>query len=222
MAKGIVFDLDGTLVDTAPDLCAVAAKVLADHGLPPVPVETFVTFVGNGIPKQVERSFRFAGKPLSGAEFDHAVHAFHDYAAQEPVKHSKLYPGVLDMLDSLKADGFVLGICTNKTEDLARHVVGHMGLSEYFASLVGGDTTPKLKPAPEPLLKCASDMGCEISDIIYIGDSEADASTATATKVPFMLFTKGYRKTPVSELAHDIAFDDFSTLPGHIKDIAGA
>ena len=219
MARGIIFDLDGTLIDTAPDLHAISNSVLAAHGHRSLTLETVASFIGNGIPKLVERCFETVGAPISGQELDKAVEMFLDKYAIEPAKLSKFFPDVLETLDMLQAQGYTLGICTNKTERLAKLIVEKMGMEKYFACVAGGDRIKEKKPSPEPLLNCAKEMGCSINNIVYVGDSEIDAATAEAAKVPFVLFTEGYRKVLASDLYHQALYCRFSHLPHVVRHV---
>ena len=219
MTKGIIFDLDGTLVDSAPDLRAIANAMLASYGHAPLTLDTIVSFIGNGIPKLVERCFEAVGAPLEGDALKEAVIWFLKAYAKEPAKYSKLYPGVLETLDKLKEAGFVLGICTNKRESMATLIADQMGLAPYFASIVGGDRVPQLKPAPEPLFECAREMGCDINNVVYVGDSEIDSATARAASVAFILFTEGYRKILASDLYHQALYCKFTHLPHLVRHV---
>ena len=219
MARGIIFDLDGTLIDSAPDLHAISNIVLAAHGHSSLTLDTVASFIGNGIPKLVERCFEAVGSPIQGDDFDKAVEMFLEKYAAEPAKLSKFYPGVLDTLDMLQAQGYTMGICTNKTERLAKLIVEQMGMSKYFACVAGGDRLKEKKPAPEPLWNCAKEMGCTINNIVYVGDSEVDAATAEAAKVPFVLFTEGYRKMLASDLYHQALYCRFSHLPHLVRHV---
>lgn len=219
MAKGIIFDLDGTLIDSAPDLHAISNQVLAAHGHGELPLETVTGFIGNGIPKLVERCFRAVDAPLEGEAFDNAVVMFLEKYSEAPAKYSQFYPGVLETLDKLREQGFVLGVCTNKTERMARLIVDEMGVSSYFACVAGGDRIKEKKPSPHPLINCAKEMGCTEQEIIFVGDSETDAATAENAKVPFILFTEGYRKVLASELYHQALYCRFSHLPHLVRHV---
>ncbi len=212
MNKGIIFDLDGTLIDSAPDLHAIANMVLNAHGHKPLTLETVASFIGNGIPKLVERCFDTAQSPLEGEAFDKAVAMFLEEYAQAPAKYSTLYPGVLEALQELKDKGYKMGICTNKTESMAVLIVNEMGLAPFFDVITGGDRLPQKKPAPEPLINCAKEMGCAPDEYVYIGDSEVDARTAKSAGAPFILFTEGYRKILASDLYHQALYCRFSHL----------
>jgi len=219
MTKGVIFDLDGTLIDSAPDLHAIANAVLAAHGHAPLTLQTITSFIGNGIPKLVERCFETVNNSLEGEAFDNAVIMFLEKYAQAPATNSKLYPNVIETLDDLKKKGFVLGICTNKTEKMSNLIVEKMGLAPYFSCVAGGDRLKEKKPAPEPLINCAREMGCELENIIYVGDSETDSATAKAAGVPFILFTEGYRKILASDLYHQALYCKFSHLPHLIRHV---
>lgn len=205
----IVFDLDGTLVDSAPDLLAAANRVLAAEGASPLDLPTLTQFIGNGVPKLVERFSRARGL----APDDHArlVECFLDFYAEEPAERTRPYPGVVEALDQLATAGHRLGICTNKPEGPAREILAQLGLAGHFGTVVGGDTLPVKKPDPAPLHRSLADL--DAAQAIYVGDSETDALTASAAGMPFLLFTLGYRKSAVEQIAHDHAFDDFARLP---------
>lgn len=217
MGKGVIFDLDGTLVDSAPDLHAIANMVLQNHGHNELDLETVTSFIGNGIPKLVERCFKAVGAPLEGDALESAVEQYLEKYTVEPAKHSQFYPNVQETLKQLKDSGYVIGVCTNKTERLARLIADQMGLMEYVSVVAGGDRLPQKKPAPEPLINCAREMGCDISEIVYVGDSETDAATAEAAGVPFILYTEGYRKVLAENLYHQGLYCKFSHLPKLVR-----
>jgi phosphoglycolate phosphatase len=121
------------------------------------------------------------------------------------------------MLGELKSRGYVLGVCTNKDRDLAMQVLEGMGISGFFSAVVGGDTMPVKKPDSAPLLETIRQLGAR--DTLYVGDSEVDAETALAAKLPFALFTEGYRKSAVSVIPHSFAFSEFSVLAEFVQTV---
>lgn len=214
VARAILFDLDGTLVDSVGDLHAIAVKLLSEHGLPPLPIDTVTGFVGAGIPPLVERVFAASGCPLSGHMLQGAIERYKVLYAAAPAEHTRCYPGVGNALAQLRAKGARLGVCTNKAEAISRSVLEAVGLASHFDVVVGGDTLAVRKPDPEVLRHAARLLGMTIERAIFVGDSEIDAAAASAASVPLLLFTRGYRKAAVEALVHASAFDDFRELPG--------
>ncbi len=208
----IVFDLDGTLIDSAPDIRAAANVMLAAEGAAPLDLETTIGFIGNGIPKFVERAMRLRGLPEAG----HArlTQAMLDAYDREPATLTRLYPGLGAMLPALRESGHRLGVCTNKPLAPTRQILGVFAITELFDVIIGGDTLPVKKPDPAPLEAAYAALGT--GQRLYVGDSEVDAETARRAGVPFALFTRGYRKAAIEDLPHVLAFDDFTTLGSFI------
>ncbi len=215
--NAVIFDLDGTLVDSAPDIHAAANALLRAMGYQPVSFEILCSFVGNGIPKLVERLMRASHIELSEARQKSMTAKFVALYTAKPAVKTTLYPGVTQVLSGLKAQGYALGICTNKDRALALQVLDGMGISDFFSVVTGGDSLPVKKPDPAPLLDCARQLAAR--RVVYVGDSEIDAATAKAAATPFALFTEGYRKTPVATIPHDFAFSEFSALTGFVKTV---
>ncbi|MCV6545993.1 MAG: phosphoglycolate phosphatase [Cohaesibacter sp.] len=221
MSKAIVFDLDGTLIDSVPDLHQASNRLLQDLGAEPVSLQTVRGFVGNGVPKLVERLIKERTLDVKDHAYQEAIQCF--LAHYNTALHDKttLYPGVLDCLTRLQDKGFLLGICTNKPERLSRDIITALGLAPFMDCLIGGDSLAVKKPAIEPLVTAFVQLGVAedalINDAFYVGDSEVDAATAKAAKIAFFLFTKGYRKSPISALPHTAAFDDYALLDGLIE-----
>jgi phosphoglycolate phosphatase len=203
----IIFDLDGTLIDSAPDICAAGNAVLALHGVEPMTLPEATGFIGSGAGILVQRMM--AARGLDPALHPTLLAQFLE-RYETAVHLTTLYPGVMQALDDLSSAGHTLGLCTNKPEAPTRAVLRHFGLTDRFAAVVGGDTLAVRKPDPAPLLACQTALGG--GPTIYVGDSEVDAETAQRAGLPFALFTKGYRKAPVDTLPHAHAFDDFASL----------
>ena len=213
----VVFDLDGTLIDSAPDIRAAANKMLAQQGIAPLDLPTITSFIGNGLPKLVERVMERTGLDLGRHDELTAVTLAHYNAATTEL--TRPYPGVVDALKALQAAGYVLAMCTNKPEAPARAILRELEIEQFFNGVVGGDTLPVKKPNPEPLLHIIDQLGADRA--IYVGDSEVDAETAQRAGVHFALFTQGYRKTPVSEIPHQDRFDHFGDLPALVGTALG-
>lgn len=206
----IIFDLDGTLVHSTPDIQAAVNRMLVAEGAEPLDIATVTGFVGNGLPKLVERVMEHRGLPKS----DHArlAQTTLEFYSAATADLTRPYPGVVAALRSLAAAGHPLGVCTNKPEAAARAVLEALGLLGFFASVVGGDRLATTKPDPAMLHLSIAELGGGVA--IFVGDSEVDAATAEAAGAPFALYTEGYRKTPVAELFHDATFASFADLPG--------
>ena len=205
----IVFDLDGTLIDSAPDIQEAANRMLAEEGRGPLDLATVTSFVGNGLAHLVDLVIRYCDLPaerhqaLTGRVLVH-------YKAVNGAG-TRVYPGVAAALDALAGAGHRMAICTNKLEGPARHVLESLGLIGHFESVIGGDTLPRRKPDPAPLLASFAALGADGG--LFVGDSEVDAETAQRSAVPFLLYTEGYRKTPVDQIENAANFGDFADLP---------
>ncbi len=210
--KAIVFDLDGTLVDSAPDMHHAASRMLAERGLPDVSLAQVVSFIGNGVPKLVERCLDAVGVDADDAFRSEAVARFRSLYADEPTERTRPYPGVADLLEDLRTKGRTLGICTNKPVDLAHEVLQRLGLAPVFDCVVGGGSVAALKPDPAPLSFCLKGLTVPAGDALFVGDSETDAATAKAADVRFALYSGGYRKSPVEAFDGAFVFDDFAAL----------
>lgn len=212
----IVFDLDGTLIDSAPDLRAAVNRMLAGEGIAPIDLATITSFIGNGLPKLVERSLD--AREISQSQFPRLYDEVRDFYNEAPADLTRPYPGLIAVLDALKAAGHRLGVCTNKPEEPARLVLNLLRLEDYFDVVVGGDALEQKKPDPAPLNHAFAALGDGAR--LYVGDSEVDAETAQRAGVTFALFTEGYRKSPVEALPHAHRFADFAALPGIVAEMA--
>jgi phosphoglycolate phosphatase len=205
-----VFDLDGTLIDSAPDIHAAGNATLAAEGFGPLPFDQARGFIGNGARVFVERLERAAtgsSDPARTARMHRRFIAIYEasHARTRP------YPGAEGALRALRAQGWQLALCTNKPEGPARAVLAHFGWSDLFTAVIGGDTLPVIKPDPAPLHAAIAALGG--GPALFVGDSEVDAETARAAGTPFALFTEGYRRRPVAAIPHAAAFADWGGFP---------
>lgn len=207
MSARILFDLDGTLIDSARDIQGIANAALETVGAAPITLEETHAFVGEGIGVFVAKMR--AARGLSDSLQDRLLA---DLVARydDAVTLTVTYPSVPAALAELSRD-HRLGVCTNKLHRPAIAVLRHLGLDHLFGAVTGGDHPLGRKPDPAGLLATFEELGA--GPRIYVGDSEIDAETAHRASVPFFLFTEGYRKRPVDELPHDVAFDAFADLP---------
>lgn len=209
----IVFDLDGTLIDSAPDIHGIANAVLAHEGKPAITLDQARDFIGNGASVFVAKMR--AARNIPDADHDRLLA---DFVARydDAVTLTVPYPGVEVALQALIDAGHTLGICTNKPIRPCKAVLAHLELDTYFQTFWGGDSMPVHKPDPAPL-NAAFDALPDDGPELYVGDSDVDAETAARAMVPFLLYTEGYRKQPVEEMPHSVAFSDFSDLPGIVE-----
>ena len=205
----LIFDLDGTLIDSAPDIHQTSNEVLAAEGLGPLDLPTVRSFIGRGVPHLVGQLLGAHGV----TDPARVARLISDFGAryENAVTLTRPFDGVAAALDALTAQGHVLGICTNKPVAPARAVLRHLGLLDRFAAIIGGDSAPQRKPDPEPLHLAIA--ACGGGPALYVGDSEVDAACATAAAIPLILYTEGYRKTPAEALPHVALFSDFAVLP---------
>lgn len=209
----IAFDLDGTLVDTAPDLTAALNHALAALGRPPVPPESVRSMVGQGARRLVERGLATTGPadavaPLVEAGLGH----FLAHYSANIATLSRPFPGAEAALDRLAGRGAKLAICTNKPQALTHALLEALGWSRRFAAVLGADSRPWRKPDPRHLLDTLAAAGGTQGSAAYVGDSPTDAATAAAAGVPFLLVTFGYCEVPPAELPAAARIDRFADL----------
>ena len=194
--RAVLFDLDGTLIDTLPDLHAAACAMLNDLGRPPLPLESIRAYVGRGIPNLIKRvlanSLHVAEDPNPPPP--EAVASYRRHYARENGRNAKVYPGVLEGLASLRAQGVPLGVVTNKADTFIQPLLEQTRLSGYFEVLVGGDRLPKVKPDPMPLVWACGRLGVSPAETLFIGDSINDALAARAAGCPVFLLPYGYNE----------------------------
>jgi phosphoglycolate phosphatase len=217
----IVFDLDGTLVDTAPDLMNTLNTVLGEEGLPPLPLTAAPMVVGRGVRVMVERGFEVAGEPLDDAHFPRMFDRFIELYIDHCADHSRPFPGATDALDRLEAEGAQLAVCTNKRTDLARAVLDALDLTRRFKAVVGADLAPRPKPDASHLLHTIELAGGDPRRAVMVGDSINDALAARNAKVPLVLVSFGYTDVPPRDMDPDALIDRFDELYDQVLRLAG-
>lgn len=208
----IVFDLDGTLVDTAPDLLASLNHVLSTAGYAPASRDQISYLVGQGARKMLERGLELNNVSLPDSELDSLFDRFLAYYSAHIADHSRPFPGVVSAMDRLKQQGCRFAVCTNKLEALSHTLLDALDLSPFFETVAGRDTFPVCKPHPDHLLKTIEKAGGLAERSVLIGDSKTDIATAKAAQIPVIAVPFGYTDIPVSELAPDIILDHFDGL----------
>lgn len=215
--SGIIFDLDGTLIDSAPEIHAASVTVMQAHGMDPLSFQQVRGFIGNGVGVLISRCIATTDTPETPDLHAAMSRDFHEIY-ESTFGLTTLYPNVEATLRALHADGFRLGLCTNKPEGPTHAVLAHFGLTDLFHACAYGDGPYPRKPDPAPVRHVIDQMPAR--HFLYVGDSEVDAETAENAGLPMALFTPGYRKTPVEDLYHDARFDDFNQLRPIIEAIA--
>jgi len=213
----VIWDLDGTLVDSAPDLATALNAVLDKRGFFTLTTEEVRTMIGNGVPKLVERGFNAVGVRPDQEQLDGLVAMFNKEYRACATNQTRPYPGMVEVLEEIQAMNIPMGICTNKPEAFTRQILEGLGLARFFSSVVGGDTTGARKPDPEPVLACLRGLVAEPALSLMIGDSVHDVHAARAAGITVGVVPWGYRATPVETLGADFVLRDPSGLPGMIR-----
>jgi len=217
VTRSAIFDLDGTLAHTAPDLVGAANDLMAEQGLPPMPVSIAEKTAGFGAKALIRAAFENANEAYDEARVDALFHPFLDRYAMRIADESHLYEGTEAVLDELARDGWLLGICTNKPESLALVLMRALGALDRFGALLGADTLPVRKPDPEHLFQTISQIGGDPARAVMIGDTDTDLKTARAAEIPCILTSFGYSHIPVARLKPDAIVDHFSQIPAALE-----
>jgi phosphoglycolate phosphatase len=217
--QAVVFDLDGTLVDTGPDLTAALNHCLREEGLGPVPLTKVRGMIGHGAVKLLERGLAFHSHNVGEARFNALRQMFLDFYMAHICVYSMPYPGVLEALDSLKSGGTTLGICTNKPVAMSHALIKALDMEEYFAANLGSDSLPMRKPDPQHLLGTLAAMNCDARDAVMVGDSMVDVNTARAANVPIIAVTFGFTDIPAKDFGADALLDHYNELHGALAKV---
>jgi phosphoglycolate phosphatase len=216
--EAVVFDLDGTLIDSAGDIAGALNTALAARGLAPFTVERVKQMIGGGIPKLVERALL-----AHGVSRDALLPLAHDFIrvyGENLTVETKIFAGGLEVLDRLAAEGRKLGICTNKQHDLTVRLLDELGIADYFGVVVGERIGAPKKPDAAPLLAVLSGLGVAAERAVMVGDSAADVGCAHAAGVPCILLSHGYSTVPAHELGADLVIDRLADLHGALTELA--
>jgi len=219
-ALTIVFDLDGTLVDTAPDLIDTLNIVFAREGLPPVDYARARNMIGGGARRMIESGLQFEGRPWSRGEVDRMFGDFIAHYSAHIADRSRPFPGLDGALDQLATRECRLAVCTNKLERLSRLLLDALGLTGRFAAICGQDTFAIQKPDPEILRRTIEAAGGVPELAVMVGDSGTDIATARAAGIPVVAVDFGYSDPPVAQLGPDRLIGHFNELAAAVLELA--
>jgi phosphoglycolate phosphatase len=209
-SSAVIFDLDGTLVDSVGDITTSINGVLTAHHLSSFPVDAILKLVGNGVGVIVERAFHARGVVLSPEQLQGAVAHYESIYSSQLAVSTKVYPGVLDVILELKAKGAGIGVCTNKTEDKAVDIIKGLNLTDYVDVVIGARKGRSPKPSPLPLIEAIGHFGVNAANAVMVGDSEIDVKCARAADVPIIGVTFGYSNIPMRKLAPDATIESYA------------
>jgi phosphoglycolate phosphatase len=216
--RAVIFDLDGTLIDSAPDIASALNEVLGRRDLPPFGLERVKEMIGGGIPMLIRRALEAHG--VEPHDIEPLVTDMISVYATRATALTVLYDGAKDVLDMLKAANIPMAICTNKSQAITEIILRDMRLASYFDAVVGAEAGRPRKPDPEPLAMILRDFGVAPADAVMIGDSGADAGAAKAAGVPLVLASFGYCHSPLESFAPDAIIDGFAELPRTLRTLA--
>ena len=215
-APTIVFDLDGTLIDTAPDLIDTLNVVFEREGLPLVDYDTARNLIGGGARAMIARGIEAEGLVVPPAKLDQLFTDFIAHYTEHVADRSRPFPGLIDALDVLADRGCRFAVCTNKLERLSVLLLEQLKIADRFEAICGQDTFGIQKPDPEILRRTITAAGGRLEYAVMIGDSDTDIRTARAAGVPVIAVDFGYSERPVAEFGPDQIISDFGQLPGAV------
>jgi phosphoglycolate phosphatase len=215
-AKTVVFDLDGTLVDTAPDLINALNFVLEREGLPPVPLHAARNMIGAGARKLIERGLELEGRTVGPEDLARLTGGFIEHYAAHIADFSRPFEGLENALDDLQSSGYRFAVCTNKLEWLSKLLLDRLGLSARFAAICGADTFGVSKPDPAILRETVARAGGQLSSTVMVGDAGPDVGVARRAGVPVIGVGFGYTDVPIAELKPDRLIDHMRELPAAV------
>lgn len=211
--KVIGFDLDGTLVNTLPDLTLVVNSMFLEHGLPTTTQEKVLTWIGKGADVFFQNAINYTTKVFDAMQLNQLRVSFDKYYATYICEESVLYPNVKETLEALKAQGYTLVVITNKPTKLVEPVLRAFGIFELFSEYLGGQSLPKIKPHPDPMFFICEKFGIQPSEMLFVGDSENDVIAAKAAGCDVVGLTYGYNyNVPIANANPTFVADDFAEV----------
>ena len=210
--KAVILDLDGTLVDSAPDLAYALNNSLAKLDLPAHSVSSVRNMIGGGVPKLIERGLLAHNADASIEVIEEILPGFLEFYGANATRETYLYPGAIDLLSHLKEQSVPTALCTNKPTEATGIILENLNLTDYFVCVIGGTSGFPKKPDPLSLKYILSEMDAAPATTLMIGDSGVDVGAARGAEMPVAIMSYGYSKTPASELGADMVFDSFTEI----------
>jgi phosphoglycolate phosphatase len=218
--KAVLFDLDGTLVDSAPDLHVAANLLMTENGRDMLTLAEVTAMIGDGVPKLVERSFAATGDVPDDDELADSSMRFLELYEPHAADLSEPFPGGVECLERLKNDGYTLAVCTNKPYDATMEMLKTLNLDAHLSVVIGGDTLPGIKkPDPRHLQAALEKLGVEATEAVMIGDNANDVNAAKGAGIPVIVCRFGYTNGPPEDLDGDLIIDHFDDLPDAFADL---
>lgn len=217
----VLFDLDGTLAESLPDIAASLNDLMAERGWPVFPEEEIRLMVGGGVPKLIERALKAQDRPHGADDIAPLIPRFMELYTPRAAKLSFLFPGVRELLEAFKAQGVALGVVTNKPEGVSRSMLESFGIADLLGAVVGGDTLPVKKPDAAPINAALETLGVGADQAIMIGDSGVDVAASRAAGIKVVLVSFGYTQTPAADLDADAVIDSFDEIPDVLEMLVG-
>ncbi len=220
--KAILFDLDGTLIDSAPDIAAAVNALLAEEKLGPLSVPSVRGMIGNGVVKLVERAYAACGHPLLGEALDRRVKSMMPHYANHLTGLTVMLPGALEMVSAYAKARVKIAVVSNKPDAFTRTILGHYGFAPHLAAIQGQNEVLKTKPAPDMLIAAMESLDVASTECLFVGDSINDAGAAKAAGMACILVQGGYSSEPLASFGADAVCLNLFELPQAIEKVKAA
>jgi phosphoglycolate phosphatase len=215
--RDLIFDLDGTLIDSAPDIARALARLLAELGRPPLDLATVRRLVGDGAPDLVRKALAIASADIKPSAVPPLFERYRGFYLETATHSTRPYPGVIETLARLRDAGHRMAVCTNKLQTPTLQILDALDLAKFFDAVVGGDQAPARKPDPRHLLAAIALLGGTAESAVMIGDGINDAGAAKAAGIPLMVLDSGYGEVAAKDLSGDVILESFSEIPAALE-----
>ena len=218
--EAVVFDLDGTLIDSIPDVVAAMNQVLVEEGRRPISLDEGKSMVGEGPGPMIRDAIALTGDTIDAAQLPALVERYIAFYRATPADHTIVYPGVRDVLEQLAGDGVIMGVCTNKPHEMSNLVLDALGMDHFFKAVIGGDALAVRKPDSGHVHAVLDGMKSSSSSAAFVGDSPTDMQAARNAGLPSVAVSYGYSIVGPENLDADILIPEFFELPAALTQLA--